>query len=222
MLYGCTAILRLWGLLCNPVMKTICIFPVFPCNGAPVEWNWIGKTNVLGGKTVPVPKAHMEWRQDRTGAFAVTGRRLTARAMARPFTGVAAWTITLVDEFLPLADHPVFRLGLVPESVTLTFQEQSIPVVRAWTQYYGTAQTTDCSLSTWYRSAVLEECRVSWLQDVTGWRSFRVASCSRTRTLSFLEHWYCTVSLSKTGNQADRCGILPLSSDCDWRNDVRM
>ena len=28
---------------------------VFPCNGAPVEWNWQDKTEVLGEKPVPVP-----------------------------------------------------------------------------------------------------------------------------------------------------------------------
>jgi hypothetical protein len=38
-----------WGLLCNPVMKMISFFFVFPCNGAPVVWNWQGKTEVLGG-----------------------------------------------------------------------------------------------------------------------------------------------------------------------------
>jgi hypothetical protein len=31
------------------------VFFVFPCNGAPVEWNWQGKTEVLGVKPVPVP-----------------------------------------------------------------------------------------------------------------------------------------------------------------------
>jgi hypothetical protein len=66
------------GLLCNPVMK---IF-VFPCNGAPVEWNWHGETEVLGGKPVPVPLCpplipHGLTR-DRTRASAVRGRRLTA------------------------------------------------------------------------------------------------------------------------------------------------
>jgi hypothetical protein len=40
--------------LCNPVMKMIGFF-VFPCNGAPVEWNWQGKTEVLGEKYVAVP-----------------------------------------------------------------------------------------------------------------------------------------------------------------------
>jgi hypothetical protein len=44
-----------WGLLCNPVMKIISLF-VFSCNGAPVEWNWQGKTEVLGEKPVPVPR----------------------------------------------------------------------------------------------------------------------------------------------------------------------
>jgi hypothetical protein len=42
-----------WGLLCNPVMKMISVFFVFPSNGAPVEWNWQGKAEVLGGKTCP-------------------------------------------------------------------------------------------------------------------------------------------------------------------------
>jgi hypothetical protein len=47
----------------------------------------------------------------------------------------------------------------------------------AWTQYYGTAQTTDFNLSTCYRpQAVLEGCRVSWLEAAADWRSFRVAS----------------------------------------------
>jgi hypothetical protein len=41
-----------WGLLCNPMMKMISFF-VFPCNGAPVEWNWQGKTEVLREKTCP-------------------------------------------------------------------------------------------------------------------------------------------------------------------------
>jgi hypothetical protein len=43
-----------WDLLCNPVMKMISFF-IFPCSGAPVEWNWQGKTELLGGKPVPVP-----------------------------------------------------------------------------------------------------------------------------------------------------------------------
>jgi hypothetical protein len=37
-----------WGFLCNPVMKMmmmmITIFCPFHSNGAPVEWNWQGKT----------------------------------------------------------------------------------------------------------------------------------------------------------------------------------
>jgi hypothetical protein len=40
-----------WGLLCNPVMKMkakMIRFFIFPSNGAPVEWNWQGKTVVLG------------------------------------------------------------------------------------------------------------------------------------------------------------------------------
>jgi hypothetical protein len=43
-----------WGLLCNPVMKMV-IFFVFPSYGAPVEWNWQGKTVVIREKRIPVP-----------------------------------------------------------------------------------------------------------------------------------------------------------------------
>jgi hypothetical protein len=46
-----------WGLLCNPVMRMISFF-IFPCNGAPVEWKWQGKTEVLGEKPVLVPLFH--------------------------------------------------------------------------------------------------------------------------------------------------------------------
>jgi hypothetical protein len=35
-----------WGFLCY--------FFVFPSNGAPVEWNWQGKTEVLGEKNCPI------------------------------------------------------------------------------------------------------------------------------------------------------------------------
>jgi hypothetical protein len=64
------------------------VFFIFPSNGAPVELNWHGKTEVLGEKPVPVPLCPpqiphgLTW--DQTGASAVGGRRLTAWAMARP------------------------------------------------------------------------------------------------------------------------------------------
>jgi hypothetical protein len=57
-------------------------------NGASVEWNWQGKIEALGEKPVPVPLfppqiTHGPTR-NRTRASALRGRRLTARAMARP------------------------------------------------------------------------------------------------------------------------------------------
>jgi hypothetical protein len=69
--------------------KMISFFFIFTSNGAPVEWNWQGKTEVLGGKNLSQchfvhPKSHMDWPRDRTRASAVGGRRLTAWAMARP------------------------------------------------------------------------------------------------------------------------------------------
>jgi hypothetical protein len=61
---------------------------LFHFNGAPVEWNWQGKTEVLGEKPVPVPLCPPQIPQgptrDPTRASAVRGRRLTAWAMARP------------------------------------------------------------------------------------------------------------------------------------------
>jgi hypothetical protein len=72
----------------NPVMKTISSF-VFPSNGAPVEWNWQGKTEVLGENPVPVPHCPPQiphgLTRDRNRASALRGRRLTAWGMARPF-----------------------------------------------------------------------------------------------------------------------------------------
>jgi hypothetical protein len=44
-----------WGLLCNPMMKMTITFCPFPSNGAPMEWNWQGKAEVLGEKPLPVP-----------------------------------------------------------------------------------------------------------------------------------------------------------------------
>jgi hypothetical protein len=76
-----------WGLLCNPMMKMI-IFCPFPSHGAPVEWNWQGKTEVLGEKPVPLPLCPPQiphgLTRDRTRASAVGGRQLTAWAMALP------------------------------------------------------------------------------------------------------------------------------------------
>jgi hypothetical protein len=62
------------------------VFSVFPCNGAPGEWNWQGKTEVLTEKIVPVPLCpsqishQLTW--DRTRASAVRCRRLTGWATA--------------------------------------------------------------------------------------------------------------------------------------------
>jgi hypothetical protein len=65
------------------------LFCPFPNNGAPMEWNWQGKTEVLGEKPVPVPLCLPQiphgLTRDRTRASAVGGRRLTAWAMARPY-----------------------------------------------------------------------------------------------------------------------------------------
>jgi hypothetical protein len=69
-----------WGLLCNPVMKMMSVL-VFPSNEALVEWNWQGKTEVLGEKPVPLPLCPPHGlTRDRTWTSAVRDRRLTAWA----------------------------------------------------------------------------------------------------------------------------------------------
>jgi hypothetical protein len=70
------------GLLCNLMMKMMRFFLLFHFNGAPVEWNWQGKTEVLGEKPVPVPLCPPQiphgLTRYRTRASALRGRRLTA------------------------------------------------------------------------------------------------------------------------------------------------
>jgi hypothetical protein len=103
-----TGALQPWGLLCNPVMKMISFF-VLPCNGAPVEWNWQGKTEVHGEKTVPVPFCRPQIPHGLTRVLtrtsAVRGRRLTAWAIARPensqtLSVVSVYSRTLSDREL--------------------------------------------------------------------------------------------------------------------------
>jgi hypothetical protein len=64
-----------------------------------VEWNWQGKTEVLGEKPVPVPLSPPQiphgLTRDRTRASAVRGRRLTAWAVARPQLFLYIYQITL-------------------------------------------------------------------------------------------------------------------------------
>jgi hypothetical protein len=55
----------------NPVMKIIRFFVLFPSNGAPVEWNWQGKTKVLGEKPVAVPLCPPQIPRGPTRATAV-------------------------------------------------------------------------------------------------------------------------------------------------------
>jgi hypothetical protein len=80
--YGRIAALRL---IVQPCDEEDWLFFRFLCNGTPVEWNWQGKTEVLGEKPVPVPLRPQliphGLARDRTRASAVRGRRLTAWAM---------------------------------------------------------------------------------------------------------------------------------------------
>jgi hypothetical protein len=95
---------------------------------------------------------------------------------------------------------------------------QLIILCRAWKRTDGTEQTTDFSLATRYRpQAVLEGCRLSFIrryrvETVPGLRAI-----SQTKTLPFLEYWYCSVALSEIRNYADGSGIPPLLSDSYWK-----
>jgi hypothetical protein len=74
-------------LLMKMKRKMISVF-IFPRNWAPMEWNWQGKTEVLGEKPVPMPlcppRIPHGLTRDGTRASAMGGRRLTAWAMAWP------------------------------------------------------------------------------------------------------------------------------------------
>jgi hypothetical protein len=78
--------------------RWLLLFCSFSSNGAPVEWNWQGKTEVLWEKPVPVPlyppQISHGLTRDRNRASAVGGRRLTAWAMARPTDTVTMWCIS--------------------------------------------------------------------------------------------------------------------------------
>jgi hypothetical protein len=73
------------GFLCNPVMKMnrkmISLF-IFTSHGVPVEWNWQGKTEVLGEKPVPVslcPPQYPTWTELRLNPGLRGGRPTTNR-----------------------------------------------------------------------------------------------------------------------------------------------
>jgi hypothetical protein len=94
-----------WRLIVQPceMMKIMRFFLLFHFNGAPVEWDWQGKTEVNGQKSVPVPLYPPEIphgpTRDRTRTSALRGLRLTAWAMARP-------KMRLVDQLLGYLTTP--------------------------------------------------------------------------------------------------------------------
>jgi hypothetical protein len=96
--------------------KMIIFFFTFPSSGAPVEWNWLGKTEALREKPVPVPLCPPQIPHglalDRTRSSAVGGRRLTAWAMARPIGVVSNLTMKFpsVDNLVVMDHYDIVSL----------------------------------------------------------------------------------------------------------------
>jgi hypothetical protein len=78
-----------------------------------LEWYWQGKTEYLGEKPVPEPLCPPQiphgLKQARTRASEVRGRRITARAMARPFTTTQNKWQNYPD-FQNFRNHSVYNL----------------------------------------------------------------------------------------------------------------
>jgi hypothetical protein len=112
----------------------IIIFYPFPVNGAPVEWNWQGKSEVLGEKPVPVtlcpPQIPHGLIRDRTRASVAEGRRLTAWAMARLFH-----TLKFVQRLKPFAcgtcPSPRVKTLIMKINATLLFGKWFGPLSRS-------------------------------------------------------------------------------------------
>jgi hypothetical protein len=90
-----------------------------------VKWYWQGKTEELGEKPVPVPPCPSQilhgLSRARSRASAVTGRRLTAWAMARPSIHYHAVTVRSISKSHKIiyiillykwrsVQHPVFAV----------------------------------------------------------------------------------------------------------------
>jgi hypothetical protein len=113
--YGRNAALRLIVQPCDEdEEKYDQFFSFFPSNGAPVEWNCQGRTEVLGGKPVPVPLCPPQIPHGLTPG-SNPGLRGDRPATNRLSHGTALY-------ILHIWSYTICHTSLVPESIYCTYE----------------------------------------------------------------------------------------------------
>jgi hypothetical protein len=105
---------------CTTLVPKMIVFFVFPYNGAPVEWNWQGKTEVLRENPVHY-RFHMGWPGIEPGPQWSKTARLTAWAMARPHKFIVNTVQSIGLPFMH--QHTLFMLQITGPQ----FTHQPIP-----------------------------------------------------------------------------------------------
>jgi hypothetical protein len=109
-----------WGLFATLWWRWL-VFFVFPSNGAPVEWNWQGKTEVLGEKTCPsstLSTTNPTWTDPGSNP-GPRGERPATNRLSRGTACGLGWFITEGAK-----DLPVLTVGLL-ELTVMTVEHAS-------------------------------------------------------------------------------------------------
>jgi hypothetical protein len=112
-----------WGLLCNTVMKMLISFFVSPRNGAPVEWNWQGKTKVLGGRgTCPCATSsttNLTWTDPGSNSDFLDERPATNRlSLGTAYQFLLLYSTIIVNILIPTVWH--WKIELIYGNKTLS------------------------------------------------------------------------------------------------------